>query len=294
MSILTELLREIDKHKERAKSLVEKLAEVYPEMTLAFQLKRFIDELFLLRQDFQKLIEEQESLREEQIKLRQDFNKMTEEIKKLRKEQIALREDFKALREEQIRLREDFKALREEQIRLREDFNRMMRIVTGLQETYKSLNQSVKGLWEVHRRLESAMIAGFGELRKFAGVSFEEFVRSFLSETLRSWGVLPKGGMLEERVVEGEEINMFYEDPLIVGEATAYADSEDEVNKLLRKAEAARKKYGREPKMFLIILSANQDVADKIYKLSDQYGIKTIIGKKVKPKKQTHYQVKKT
>jgi len=43
---------------------------------------------------------------------------------------------------------------------------------------------------------------------------------------------------------------LFLGDPLIVGEVTSYAESPDEMTKLLRKTELAKAKYSKEPKRY--------------------------------------------
>ncbi|MGB9729116.1 MAG: hypothetical protein ACP5GU_04190 [Thermoprotei archaeon] len=98
----------------------------------------------------------------------------------------------------------------------------------GLEVRVGRLERGVDGL-------RNAMITGFGELGKFAGATFESFVRRFLSRYLRSIGVLPKDGRLMKVTIDNEEVNIFSENSLIVGEITAYAESVDEINKLLRK-----------------------------------------------------------
>jgi hypothetical protein len=96
--------------------------------------------------------------------------------------------------------------IEEEMARLREDFNKMLEVIKGLK-----LGQRRPG-----RRLDSigsAMISGFGELSKFPGMTFEEFVRRFLTAGLRGSGDIPGEAKLKRAAVEGEEINLFLEDP---------------------------------------------------------------------------------
>ena len=126
---------------------------------------------------------------------------------------------------------------------------------------------------ETHGRLErtveslrDSMIHGFGELSKFAGLTFEEFTRRFLSQYLRSMNIIPKDAELHKTVIDGEEINMFFEDPLIVGEVTSYAESSLEVDKLIRKVEIVRSRYGKEPLKYLLVLTAKKDVAGEMKK----------------------------
>jgi hypothetical protein len=127
---------------------------------------------------------------------------------------------------ELIKIREDFN-------RLREDFNRMLEVIKHLQEGQARLEKRITSL-------ESAMISGFGEISKFAGLTFEEFVRKFLTASLRKSGEIPGDAELTKGFIYGEEINLFLEDPLIAGEATGYAESPDEITKLLRKIELAK------------------------------------------------------
>ena len=124
------------------------------------------------------------------------------------------------------------------------------------------------------------MYLGFNSLRKFAGVSLEVFMRVMLSGSFRERGILPAEASLERAVVEGEEINLFYPDPLIVGEVTAYTDSVEEISKLLRKAEAAKRKYGKEPEhLLLIVMTAPRHVARQMRRIAKEKNIDLVIGK---------------
>ena len=193
-----------------------------------------------------------------------------------------------SLAEEQVKLRE-------EQSKLREDFNRMLEVVKELQEgqrrleeEYRRLEEGHKELQEGQRRLErrldsleSAMVSGFGEVSKFAGLTFEEFVRKFLTASLRKSGEIPEGVELTKGLVEGEEIDIFLEDPLIVGEVTGYAESTDELEKLLKKAKAVKAKYFKEPRKILAILTAKEKVMKEIRKKAEEEGVELIVGKVV-------------
>ena len=260
-----------------------------------------------LREDFNKMIQELVAIREEQGRLREDFNKMLARLEGVELEQGRLREDFNkmmqelvAIREEQGRLREDFnkmlarlEGVELEQGRLREDFNKMLARLEGVELEQKRLREdfnkimvevrelriSYRRLDAGFRRLESRILVGFDSLRRFAGVTFEEFVREMLTRSLQKLGVLSPGARLERRIINGEEINLFCERPLIVGEVTSFAESSEEVYKLLRKAKLVEERYGEKPKLILVILAAEKEAAKEIKELADKYGIELLLGK---------------
>jgi len=180
--------------------------------------------------------------------------------------QTKILEELRGIREEQTRIWEEIRALRE-------DFNEILVRVETLEAGHERLERSLEGF-------RSEMYLGFNSLRKFAGVSLEEFMRVMLSGSFRERGILPAEASLERAVVEGEEINLFYPDPLIVGEVTAYTDSVEEISKLLRKAEAAKRKYGKEPeRLLLIVMTAPRHVARQMRRIAKEKNIDLVIGK---------------
>ncbi len=174
--------------------------------------------------------------------------------------------DIRGIKEDQLKIWEEIRGIKEDIRQLRKDFNEML--------------ERIKALEKGHVDLRSELFVGFDSMRRFAGVSLEEFVRDWMSGSLRERGILPVGVSLERAVVDGEEINLFSEEPLVVGEVTAYAESVEEISKLLRKAEAAKKKYKKEPRyLFLRVLTAPSNVAKEMRRMAKVKNIDLVIGK---------------
>jgi len=171
------------------------------------------------------------------------------------------------------------KEIRESQSRLENRVNSLDNRVDSLEKRVGSLDKRVGSLEERVDSLASAMITGFAELSKFAGITFEEFVRKFLTASLQKSGQIPRGVELTRKVIDGEEIDIFLEDPLIVGEVTAHADTPQEVDKLLKKAELAKTTYAKEPRKILVILTAKREVAQEIQRKAKEKNIELIIGR---------------
>lgn len=271
---LEEILKRLDKHEE----IIEKLREDFKSLR-----RDFIE----LREDFKSLRKDFISISEEQIKISRELTSLREEQTKLREEQIKIGKELLNLREEQIKISKEIATLGEEQIslrkeqtKLREDFNKMLEVIKELQVTYYELREGQKKLWDIYESFRASMLYGFSEVSKFAGITFEEFVRKFLSEYLRKLKILPEGESLKKATIDKEEINMFFEDPLIVGEITSYAENIEEIEKLLRKIEVIRKKYNKEPKKFFIILTvSDRNVAENLRKKAKENEVELIIGK---------------
>ncbi|BCU66767.1 hypothetical protein HS7_02040 [Sulfolobales archaeon HS-7] len=270
-------------------SLTERLiAEITENPELADKLKKLIEnvtlteisrELKIYRQDIQRLSEEQTRLAQEQVKLREDFNKLYQEQVKLREDFQKLSEEQTRLAQEQVKLREDFQKLSEEQtrlaqeqVKLREDFNKLLNEVKELKLSYKRLDKKVD-------RMFGAMLKGFTDLSQFAGMTFEEFVRRFLENYLKDMKILPKDKSLTSTIIEGEEIDVFSEDPPIIGEVTSFTQSTDEINKILRKAEVFRRKYGKEPAKYLIIMTTRKKTYRELEEMAKKWNINLIVGK---------------
>ncbi|PSN86035.1 hypothetical protein B9Q02_03795 [Candidatus Marsarchaeota G1 archaeon BE_D] len=308
MSLAEKLIEELEKSPE--------LAERFKKIIQSAALDAIATEQRLLRSDFNRLLEEMKKIAQEQTKLRvdftkiveeqkslrEDFNKLSEEQKRLREDFMQLRTEFASLVEEQKKLREDFNKLSEEQKRLREDFMQLRVDFTKIVEEQKSLREDFnklredfnkmlleiselkKGYGRLERRIEStfnAMISGLTDLSKYAGLTLEDFTRKILENYLKGMGVLPSDRSLRSETIDSEQIDIFCEDPAIVGEVTAYAESTKEAEKLLKKASVVRQKLGKEPKKYLLVMTTNKQVYKDIQKISEENEIELIVGRVV-------------
>ena len=298
----------LKKHDEKFEKLLEslnrheaQLVKLREDMNAGFKrhdeiLERHAQELAKLREDMNKLRED----------MMLGFKRYDEILERHAQEMARLREDmnagFKRHDEELVKLREDFNKMlsaivqiQEEQRRLREGYERLEKCVGSLGEGVAKLEKCVGSLEEGQvrlekrmdslerglRGLEGSMLKGFADMSKFAGVNFEDFVRGFLTEFLRRSGEIPEGAEIKKAIVDGEEINIFLEDPLIVGEVTAYADSVEEIVKLLRKAELVRAKYSREPRKMMVALNVKRGALKEIEGIAKERGVELVVGRAV-------------
>jgi len=128
----------------------------------------------------------------------------------------------------------------------------------------------------------STLFYSFEQFGRVFGVDFKAFVRSVLTNVMRDNGELPKDKEITSITIDSEEIDIFCDDPLIVGEVTSYADSIDEVSKLVKKVKLVKDRFNKEPKrILLIITNIKRDIYDDMVREAESNGIEVIIGKRV-------------
>ncbi len=172
--------------------------------------------------------------------------------------------------------------------RLEEGQAKLMEGQNRLWEEVKGLREGQNRLWEAHDRLRRYVVSGFRDLRRALGVTFEEHASSFLEVMLEEMGYIDARVDRRFFVDGGEvvEVNMFCENPLVVGEATVAVDdvkgAEAEVNKLLKRVDLAFKKYGRRPILTVLCVARSTPEASEALKaLCTKHGIKLILGREI-------------
>ncbi|MEM0455208.1 MAG: hypothetical protein QXM81_05190 [Nitrososphaerota archaeon] len=172
--------------------------------------------------------------------------------------------------------------------RLEENQNRLWENVNKLWEEVRNLREGQNRLWEEHRRLREYVKAGFRDLSLALGVTFEMHASSFLELLLEEMGY-PQARVEKKYLVEdGEviEIDMFCEEPLVVGEVTTHIATAEaaraEVEKLLRRVRLVERKYGR--KVDLIVLTASTvtpEAHEELRRSSKEHGIRLVLGREI-------------
>jgi len=269
-------------------------------------------------EEIKRIWEEIKALRESQNKLWEEANKIWKEVKALRESQEKLWEEIRALREGQEKLWEgqnklweEVKALRENQGKLWEGQEKLWKEVRSLRESQEKLWKGQEKLWEENRRIWEEIKAlregqeklwkgqerlwryvksGFEGIHEALGVSFEEYVASFIRFMLYELGYADaKVEVRKHMIYEGRiiEINVFSEEPLIVGEVTLtirdISEAEKEIKKLIKRAEIVSKIYNRKPYMRILAFgNAPEEVIEYLKKLTTKYDIKLIIGREIK------------
>ena len=249
-------------------------------------LREILNRLDRVEEEIKKLWENQNKLWESQIKL-------WEEVKALREGQNKLWEEVKALREGQNKLWEEAKALREGQNKLWENQNRLWEEVKALREGQNKLWEEVKALrgeqvkiWREIKGLK-VEVSSFG---RAVGRTLEDYTSAFIEVFLEEKGYsreklkVGKGAF----IYNGEiiEIDVFNENPLIVGEVTTYLrdekEAEKEFEKLLKHIEVAQKKFNRKVEFkFLSVGNAPEKVIKFLKEIAKTYEIKLIYGKEI-------------
>jgi uncharacterized protein YoxC len=248
-----------------------------------------------IEENIRKIWEEIRGLREGQEKLWEAQNRLWEEVKALREGQEKLWngqnklwEEVKQLREGQNKLWEEVKALREGQEKLWDGQNKLWEGQNRLWEEVKALREGQEKLWASHRRLENYMRSAFGELRTALGVTYEMHAAAYLTMMLYEMGYEKAEVVSKSFVEDGEivEVDLFNEEPLVVGEVTLavkdVGDAEREVEKVMRRVGLVERVFGR--RVFMAILSVANlypEAADTLKSLAARNGIRLILGREI-------------
>jgi hypothetical protein len=144
-------------------------------------------------------------------------------------------------------------------------------------------------LWASHRRLENYMRSAFGELRTALGVTYEMHAAAYLTMMLYEMGYEKAEVVSKSFVEDGEivEVDLFNEEPLVVGEVTLavkdVGDAEREVEKVMRRVGLVERVFGR--RVFMAVLSVANlypEAADTLKSLTARNGIRLILGREIK------------
>ncbi len=187
------------------------------------------------------------------------------------------------------KLWEEVKNLREGQEMLWKGQEKLWEGQERLWEGQKRLWEGQNKLWEEQRKMRDYMVAGFRDLRRALGVTFEEHASSFLEVMLMEMGypdaVVEKKYLVEDGKVV--EIDMFCEEPLVVGEATlsitTVEEARREVDKLIKRVELAEKIYKKKALFSILsVARATPEAYEELKTLSEKYRTRIILGSEMK------------
>jgi uncharacterized coiled-coil protein SlyX len=215
-------------------------------------------------------------------KIEERLAKVEDRLSKVEEAVIELRNTVIELKNVVVRMEERLTKVEERQTkveeRLEEHDRKFNEIIAEIRDLRRVSNEHTVML----RNMQGMMIHGFAQMGKFAGISLESLVRGILTNVMRDNGELPKDKEITSITIDSEEIDIFCDDPLIVGEVTSYAESIDEVSKLVKKVKLVRDRFNKEPKhVLLIITNIKRDVYDDMLREAEGNGIEVIIGKRV-------------
>jgi uncharacterized protein YoxC len=248
-----------------------------------------------LRRQFLKLLDEDKEFRYTVAgylglgEILKRLDSIEENIRKIWEEIRGLREGQEKLWEAQNRLWEEVKALREGQEKLWDGQNKLWEGQNRLWEEVKALREGQEKLWASHRRLENYMRSAFGELRTALGVTYEMHAAAYLTMMLYEMGYEKAEVVSKSFVEDGEivEVDLFNEEPLVVGEVTLavkdVGDAEREVEKVMHRVGLVERVFGR--RVFMAILSVANlypEAADTLKSLAARNGIRLILGREIK------------
>lgn len=256
MSLCLKLIEEIKQNPQLARQLISTIAEVAPDaIAKLLGIELLFNELKKLREDFNKMISRIESLERRHA---EDVEKILARLESLERRHAEDVEKILARLESLER-------------RHAEDTNRIFSVLSGV----------LKRL-EVHDKMLKYLMGAVARLDTVIGKAFESFARETVEEYLKDLGVIPRDAKLtSKRFNGGLEINIFLENPLILGEITSFIFEEREIEDMINKIETVEKMLGKRAKEKVIMASLilGKDLAEKAKRLCREKGVRLIVGK---------------
>ncbi|ACB07845.1 hypothetical protein [Candidatus Korarchaeum cryptofilum] len=167
-------------------------------------------------------------------------------------------------------------------IGIREILERLDKIEEGQKELWKGQQE----LWKEVRGLRK----NFEQLGKAVGMTLEYYTAAFLEEYLSERGY--EGARVEVGVKlkymgKTVELDLFCEDPLLVGEVTtgvaSLEDARREINKLLERVNFVKEMYERDVDIkILAIANVGAEAVEFLREIAEKHGIMVIIGREMK------------
>ncbi|MEM3454427.1 MAG: hypothetical protein QXS21_04630, partial [Thermoproteota archaeon] len=195
-------------------------------------------------------------------------------------------EEVRALREGQNKLWEEVRALREGQNKLWEEVRALREGQNKLWEEVRALREGQNKLWREVKYLR-AEVDSFG---KAVGRTLEDYTAAFVKVMLEDKGYPKEKINIRKTTVVHDnkivEIDLFNEDPLIVGEVTTYLDTveqaKEEINKVLYDEEVVERKFKRKVEMkILAVANVPLNVLEELKKLTEENKIEFIFGREL-------------
>ncbi len=224
-------------------------------------------------------------LASEKFATKQDVVEILQELKSQRLETTRRFEDLLQKFDEQ---REEFKTEMEKQ---REDTNRRFeKLSKRIEKQREEIIKSIKKHYEMNKERIDILSGKIEDLGKSLGVTFEDFVRVNLTEILVAAGILDINQRLESVHFKDPEhkvnlktddvqIDLFCENPLIVGEVTESLVSIEKFERLIKRIIFITEKFGRKPDYTIFVTKAIKltEEDEKYFKmLSKKYDVLVI------------------
>jgi cytochrome c556 len=270
----------MNKLKEEFLELLEKDKEFRYSVAGYLGFSEILKRLDRLEEGQNKLFESQKRIWENIEKLWENQNRLWENQNKLWEEIKGIKEDIKILHEGQNKLWENQNKLWEELRELREGQNKLWEEVKYLRENQEKIWREVRGLK-----------IGLDALGKAVGRTLEDYTIAYIRLLLEEKGYQKeKINLRKETIIynkEKIEINIFNEEPLVVGEVKTYVenieDAKNCIEKLIEKIKIVEKVYNKKVELSIFsIANVPQNVLNILKELTEKYGIRFIYGKELK------------
>ena len=197
-------------------------------------------------------------------------------------------EDFKQFMEQSnMRFQEILQQMEKNRIETNQRFEKIDQRFEEVNQRFEEVNQRFE---EVNQRFESLtkyMDRRFSELSIGYGATFEGFNKTILKKILEERGIPVKAFTVtpihfndSNHIVHVSttdvEINIFSEDPPIIGEVTSSLVEIEKLETFIRKIKFIEKQFNKKFKPFFITLYIAEDIQKAVKLLLTQYDIEAI------------------